>query len=90
VGVIGFELACNVNAPTSDVFARLSDINGHNEWMPKKGSIFRTRSRHRPEGRPPDVAEPLSHAVRLHLLAAGEVAIRVLAIGRVLSEHVGK
>ena len=41
MGVIEFELERTVKAPIHDVFARLSDINGHNEWMPKKGSIFR-------------------------------------------------
>ena len=41
MGVIEFELECTVDAPIHEVFARLSDINGHNEWMPTKGSIFR-------------------------------------------------
>ncbi len=41
MGSIEFELERTVKAPIHDVFARLSDINGHNEWMPKKGSIFR-------------------------------------------------
>jgi uncharacterized protein YndB with AHSA1/START domain len=41
MGVIEFELSRTVRAPIDDVFARLSDINGHNQWMPKKGSIFR-------------------------------------------------
>jgi uncharacterized protein YndB with AHSA1/START domain len=41
MGVIDFELERRIKAPVHDVFARLSDINGHNEWMPKKGSILR-------------------------------------------------
>jgi uncharacterized protein YndB with AHSA1/START domain len=39
--VIEFELERRIKAPIHDVFARLSDIEGHNEWMPKKGSILR-------------------------------------------------
>jgi uncharacterized protein YndB with AHSA1/START domain len=41
MGVIELELERTVNAPIQAVFARLSDINGHNDWMPRKGSIFR-------------------------------------------------
>lgn len=41
VGVIEFELERTIEAPIEDVFARLADINGHNAWMPKKGSILR-------------------------------------------------
>lgn len=41
MGVIEFELERTIEAPIEDVFARLVDINGHNEWMPKKGSILR-------------------------------------------------
>jgi uncharacterized protein YndB with AHSA1/START domain len=41
VGVVEFEIERIVKAPIHEVFARLSDINGHNEWMPKKGSILR-------------------------------------------------
>lgn len=41
MGVIEFELERTIKAPIEDVFARLADINGHNEWMPKKGSILR-------------------------------------------------
>ena len=41
MGVIEFELTRTINAPIADVFARLSDIDGHNAWMPKKGSILR-------------------------------------------------
>jgi uncharacterized protein YndB with AHSA1/START domain len=40
-GVIEFELERTIKAPIQDVFARLADINGHNAWMPKKGSILR-------------------------------------------------
>jgi uncharacterized protein YndB with AHSA1/START domain len=41
MGVVDFELERHISAPIHDVFARLSDIEGHNEWMPKKGSILR-------------------------------------------------
>ena len=41
MGVIDFELVRSVKAPIGEVFARLSDIEGHNEWMPHKGSILR-------------------------------------------------
>jgi uncharacterized protein YndB with AHSA1/START domain len=41
MGVIEFELERTIRAPVRDVFARLSDIEGHNKWMPKKGSILR-------------------------------------------------
>ena len=41
MGVIEFELTRTVHAPIKEVFARLADIEGHNEWMPKKGSLLR-------------------------------------------------
>jgi uncharacterized protein YndB with AHSA1/START domain len=41
MGVIEFELERTVKAPIDVVYARLADINGHNEWMPKQGSILR-------------------------------------------------
>jgi len=41
MGVIEFELERTINAPIEAVFARLADINGHNAWMPTKGSILR-------------------------------------------------
>ena len=41
MGVIEFELERTIKAPIEDVFARLVDIDGHNDWMPKKGSILR-------------------------------------------------
>lgn len=41
MGVIEFELQRTIRAPIHAVFARLADINGHNEWMPRKGSILR-------------------------------------------------
>jgi uncharacterized protein YndB with AHSA1/START domain len=41
MGVIEFELERTIKAPIDAVFARLADINGHNEWMPRKGSILR-------------------------------------------------
>lgn len=41
MAVIEFELERTIHAPIQQVFARLADINGHNDWMPKKGSILR-------------------------------------------------
>ncbi|CAN7241062.1 hypothetical protein [Knoellia sp. LjRoot47] len=40
MGVVEFELARIVHAPVADVFARLADIDGHNTWMPQRGSIL--------------------------------------------------
>ncbi|MGY3127304.1 uncharacterized protein YndB with AHSA1/START domain [Agrococcus sp. UYP33] len=40
--VIEFELHGVVDAPIDAVFARLADIEGYNDWMPRKGSIFHT------------------------------------------------
>ena len=42
MGVVEFELERTIDAPIDDVFARLADIDGHNEWMPSKGSILRS------------------------------------------------
>src|SRR5690348_5184475 len=39
MATIEFELQRVVNAPAQHVFDRLADINGHNDWMPAKGSI---------------------------------------------------
>ncbi|MEV5072599.1 hypothetical protein MRBLMI12_004262 [Microbacterium sp. LMI12-1-1.1] len=41
MGVIEFELTRTVPAGIDAVFARLADIEGHNEWMPDKGSMLR-------------------------------------------------
>src|SRR5215203_6138759 len=41
MGVIEFECERTIKAPVEEVFARLADINGHNDWMPQKGSILR-------------------------------------------------
>ena len=41
MGTIEFELQRVVNAPIHQVFERLADINGHNEWMPKKVSMLK-------------------------------------------------
>jgi uncharacterized protein YndB with AHSA1/START domain len=38
---IEFVLERTVRAPIDQVFARLIDIEGHNEWMPKKGTMFK-------------------------------------------------
>jgi len=40
MGVIEFEIARLVRAPIQQVFDRLADIEGHNSWMPSKGSIL--------------------------------------------------
>ena len=40
MGIIEFEIERTITAPIQDVFARLADIDGHNQWMPKKGSIL--------------------------------------------------
>jgi len=37
---IEFELERTIQAPIDQVFARLVDINGHNDWMAKKGSLL--------------------------------------------------
>lgn len=41
MGVVEFELTVLVHAPIDEVFARLADIEGHNDWMPRRGSILR-------------------------------------------------
>lgn len=41
MGFIELELERTIGAPIQDVFARLADINGYVEWMPRKGSILR-------------------------------------------------
>jgi uncharacterized protein YndB with AHSA1/START domain len=38
---IEFELERTIQAPIDQVFARLVDIEGYNEWMPKKGSMLK-------------------------------------------------
>ena len=38
---VEFELTSTVRAPIEQVFARLADIEGHNQWMPEKGSMLR-------------------------------------------------
>ena len=52
MGVIDVELERRINASMHDVFARLSDIEGHNEWMPKKGSILRHTQQTSPDRLP--------------------------------------
>lgn len=41
MATIEFELERTINAPIADVFARLADLRGYNDWMPSKGSMFR-------------------------------------------------
>src|SRR4051812_43104557 len=48
---IEFDLERTIQAPIADVFTRLVDIEGHNDWMPDKGSI-RHRSRQTSPGEP--------------------------------------
>jgi uncharacterized protein YndB with AHSA1/START domain len=38
---IEFTLERTVQAPIDQVFARLADIEGHNDWMPEKGTMFK-------------------------------------------------
>jgi uncharacterized protein YndB with AHSA1/START domain len=51
MGVIEFDLTRLVHAGIEDVFARLADIDGHNDWMPKTGSMLR-RTRQTSPGEP--------------------------------------
>ncbi|MDF2828714.1 SRPBCC family protein [Microbacterium sp. I2] len=51
MGVVEFELTRTVHADIQDVFARLADIDGHNQWMPKRGSMLR-RTRQTSAGAP--------------------------------------
>lgn len=44
MGTTNWEIVRTVSAPIEEVFARLSDIEGHNEWMPQDGSSIRSRS----------------------------------------------
>ena len=48
---IEFELERTIATPIDQVFARLVDIEGHNEWMPKKGSMLK-RTRQTSPGEP--------------------------------------
>jgi|tagenome__1003787_1003787.scaffolds.fasta_scaffold20980188_3 uncharacterized protein YndB with AHSA1/START domain len=48
---IEFDLERTINAPIDQVFARLIDIEGHDDWMPESGSI-RHRSRQTSPGEP--------------------------------------
>ena len=41
VGIIEFEVVRSIGAPIEQVFARLADIEGHNDWMPKKGTMLK-------------------------------------------------
>ena len=41
MGDVAFELHRTIKAPAGEVFARLADVEGHNQWMPRKGSILR-------------------------------------------------
>jgi uncharacterized protein YndB with AHSA1/START domain len=41
MGDVEFEIQRTVPAPIGEVFARLADIEGHNAWVPGRGSILR-------------------------------------------------
>jgi uncharacterized protein YndB with AHSA1/START domain len=41
MGDVEFEIQRTVAAPIGEVFARLADIEGHNAWVPGRGSILR-------------------------------------------------
>ena len=41
MGDVEFEIERTVAAPIGEVFARLADIEGHNAWVPGRGSILR-------------------------------------------------
>lgn len=51
MGLIELEIVRTVPATVERVFARLADIEGHNEWMPRRGSILR-RTRQTSAGEP--------------------------------------
>jgi uncharacterized protein YndB with AHSA1/START domain len=51
MGDIDFLLERTIKAPPGDVFTRLSDIEGYDAWMPRKGSI-RRRSQQTSAGAP--------------------------------------
>lgn len=51
MGIVEFELTRTVHAGIRDVFARLADIEGHNDWMPKTGSMLR-RTQQTSQGAP--------------------------------------
>ena len=38
---VEFDLERTIDAPIDEVFARLADIEGHNEWMPKKKTLLK-------------------------------------------------
>jgi uncharacterized protein YndB with AHSA1/START domain len=42
MGGAELELERRIKAPIGEVFDRLADIEGHNEWQPHRGSIRRT------------------------------------------------
>jgi hypothetical protein len=48
---IEFELDRTIRAPIDQVFARLADIDGHNDWMAGTGSMLR-RTRQTSPGEP--------------------------------------
>jgi uncharacterized protein YndB with AHSA1/START domain len=63
MGDVEFELQRTVKAPVAEVFARLADIEGHNRWMPRKGSILRETRQTSPG--PPGVGTTYEDSTRV-------------------------
>lgn len=63
MGDVEIELQRTIKAPIADVFARLADIEGHNRWMPIKGSILR-RTRQTSPG-PPGLGTTYEDSTRM-------------------------
>lgn len=70
MGDVELELERVVAAPVAEVFARLADIEGHNEWMPRRGSLLR-RTRKTSPG-PVGVGTTYEDSTRMGLMP-GEV-----------------
>jgi uncharacterized protein YndB with AHSA1/START domain len=70
VADIELEIERTVGAPVADVFARLADIEGHNAWLPGKGSILRQSRLTSPE--PPGLGTTYEDVTRMGTMP-GEV-----------------
>lgn len=75
MAVIEFELQGAVDAPIEAVFARLADIEGYNDWMPRKGSVFRTTEQTSP-------GEPQLGTTYVDRSAAGTTPGEIVAFER--------
>ncbi|MGC5076165.1 SRPBCC family protein [Agrococcus sp. DT81.2] len=75
MAVVEFELHGIVDAPIDAVFARLADIEGYNDWMPRKGSIFRTTEQTSP-------GEPQLGTTYVDRSAAGTTPGEIVAFER--------